>query len=58
MRFTAAEEAGDPDPHIAAGLSGVIQGREIALEEAAQVAIQLFGDDVFVELLPDVGVVL
>ena len=56
--FTTAEEAGDPDPHIAASLSGVIQGREIALEETAQVAIQLFGDDVFVELLPDVSVVL
>ena len=57
MRFPRAEEARDPDPDEAedAWIANVVAGVEKGGEEAAEVAIQLLGDDVFLQLLPDRG---
>ena len=53
MRFTRTEETGDPHPYSPRCILGVVQGRQIAFKKAAQMLIQLAGDDVLIQLLPD-----
>ncbi|MOA63896.1 hypothetical protein D3C78_1897810 [compost metagenome] len=53
MRFTRTEETGDPHPYSPRRILGVVQGRQVAFEKATQVLIQLTGDDVLIQLLPD-----
>ena len=53
--LAGAEEAGDPHPDLAGDvrIAGVVDGVQVGAEELAEVDVQLLGDDVLVQLLPD-----
>ncbi len=55
VRLARAEEAGDPDTDEAEDtrVAGVVERVEEGAEEAAEVDVQLLGDDILVQLLPD-----
>ena len=53
VRFTRTEETGDPHPYSPRRILGAVQGSQVAFKKAAQMLIQLAGDDVLIQLLPD-----
>jgi hypothetical protein len=59
VRFTASEEPGNPNPHFAGriGVFALVDRLQIPVDELPKVLVKLFGDDEFIELLPDRRVV-
>ena len=55
MGLARAEEAGHPDPDLAANVAvaPVVNRFEVGADEPAQMDIQFPGDDVLIQLLPD-----
>ena len=54
VRFTAAKEAGNPDAHL---VGPPIDPFAVAAEEIGEMALQLAGDDIFLQFLADVFVI-
>jgi hypothetical protein len=57
--FTASKESRDPNPHFARRIwvFALVDCLEIPVDELTKVLVKLFGDDEFIEFLPDGGVV-
>ena len=57
MRLTRAKKAADPDTHAIrdSRIVRAVHGREVGIKEFTQVLADLFGNDVFLKLLPNAG---
>ena len=55
MRFTTAEEAGNPHAH---GICGAIDAAAIGFKESSKVLLQLMGNNIFLQLLADVRIII